>query len=132
MNLLGVFRRKREVDDGAFDARSRNQFRASGRGALETRLPLPPATTALIGQVAGLVVAFGVLAGYSVYTRRQPQRRRPGGVDDTRPGSSLVLGGLNPAAACSLRRGIRVERLFGSKAVAWWDVTAVRANQICP
>jgi len=42
--------------------------------------------------------------------------------------SSVLRGGLNPERRLHVsEQGIRVERLFGSKSLAWWNVIAVRA-----
>lgn len=131
MNLLGVFRKKRGVDGGAFDRALAVPVPAqAGEVPFETRLPLPPATAALISPVAFVVGAYGVLGVIlGLYTPTTLSVAVMVAAMTLVLGSSLVLGGLNPARRLQVsEEAIRVERLFGSKAVAWWDVTTTRAK----
>jgi len=131
VKLGRAFRKKPRVDDGTLDRALAVPVPEGARDVpFDVRIPLTQATTVVVSHafaVAILLGVNGVIVG--AYTPTAPEAAAVSAALVLVLISSLVRGGLNPDRRLHVsEQGARVERLFNSASVPWWNVTRIRAR----
>jgi hypothetical protein len=131
MNLRQLLLRKQRVDRGALNrAMSQPLPELAREIPFDTPVPLPPATSGMIGHVGFLVFIYVVAWLWAGAGMPTPFELLVVAAAIALEAASLLASdGLNPTRRLYLsEQGARVDRVMGSQTAAWWDVAGVRAK----